>query len=1262
MNILSSLTLCALSVSSVFSVSAAPKFAPLAENAAPTGLEWQQEQNLKLNKEPQAATFTSFGDNLEGALKVLPENSAYQQSLNGDWKFNWVKEPDARPKDFFKKDFDASAWKTIKVPSSWQTQGYGTPIYSNQPYPFERNWPRVMDEPKDKRYTSYNERNPVGSYLRDFEVPATWEGRETYVQFNGVDSFFYLWINGRYVGFSKDSRNPARFDISPYLVPGKNTIALEVYRHSDGAYLECQDMFRLSGIFRDVSLISTPKLHIRDFFVHVNPASNLGFDFLPVDPVNPGKVEGDWRMLVDVDLSNLFPRQENVEGYSVSMALYNAEGKLVEPVTPKDKPYDGITEKTINLTGQDSFKTSLLAVYSKPLLWSAETPNLYTLVLSLKNKEGKTVEMVSSHVGFRNVCIKDGTFLVNGQPVKVKGVNRHETNPSTGHYVTRKQMEDEVALMKRGNINHVRNSHYPTDPYFYYLCDKYGIYVQDEANIESHGYYYGKESLSHPTEWLDAHVDRVMTMVERNKNHPSIVMWSLGNEAGPGRNFQIAEKTIKARDISRATHYERNNGLVDLGSNQYPSVDWVQGMAANKDYPKPYYISEYAHNMNNAMGNLVDYWAAIESSNRIMGGAIWDWVDQGLYKTMPSGERMIAYGGDFNDHPNSGQFVMNGTILSDLTPKPAYFEVQHVYQNIKASLTPEGQIAIFNKNFFQDLSDYDVTWSLLCDGKEVSEGVLEVPAVAPRQTVTVPASFLPKEYKPGALYSLRVNFNLKSDKAWAKKGYTLAFDQIELPNPAGERALFSAPKGKLTLSEKNTVITGKNFQVQFDATTGALKQITQDGKPLLVAPLEVNAFRGPSSNEGGEGSKWASSGLRQMKYEPISFEATEKDNVVIIKQSLLAKGVAPENIKDYGGNVTTIEKTAQSTNESHPHFVNNIEWHVYADGTVTCQSVLLPRGNPIALARLGYEFKLNPSLTNVTYLGAGPMENYPDRKSGAFLGQYKTTTKDSVFPYSRPQDTGNHEDTHWVALTNDKGQGVLIGTLDKPFAFSALPYTSTDLVLANHPVQLAKETDQTVLVLAAATRGLGGASCGPGPMGKDIIKANKPYKLSFSLRPITEKSVLETIRIPEAELDMTMVGRDNNFSVKTVSSVEPSDPAENAFDGDPTTIWHSQYGVTMGKYPHNLEIDFNKDLDIKGMTYLPRQDGTANGRVANYSIEVSTDGKTWKKVAEGTFANDADLKRVLFSAPEKARFMRFNALSEVNGSDFASAAEIGVIK
>ncbi|MEG0143416.1 MAG: glycoside hydrolase family 2 TIM barrel-domain containing protein [Akkermansia sp.] len=1244
------------------------------EEAAPTGLEWQQEQNLQLNKEAPRASFMSFSD-LDSALKILPENSAWWRSLDGDWKFNWAKDPDSRPKDFYKLDFDASKWANIRVPSSWQQQGYGVPLYSNQAYPFERNWPSVMDEPKNKAFTSYLHRNPVGSYRRDFEVPSDWDGREVYVQFDGVDSFFYLWINGKYVGFSKDSRNPALFDISPYLQKGKNVIAAEVYRHSDGAYLECQDMFRLSGIFRTVAIFSLPKVHIRDFFVNVNPVNCMDSQRLPINHTEPGDVKGDWRMLVDVDVQNLFSSRTPLDGYSVSMALYNEDNQLVDPVQQaKDSVlYLGAMEKTLRLSGMKNFKTSLMGIYASPKLWSAETPNLYTLVLTLKDKAGKEVEMVSSQVGFRNVVIKDNVFLINGQPVKLKGVNRHETNPSLGHTVTREQAEKEVAIMKRGNINHVRNSHYPATPYFYYLCNKNGIYVQDEANIESHGYYYDDVSLSHPVEWMPAHIDRIMNMVERNKNNPCVVMWSLGNEAGPGRNFQAAEKMVKSRDMSRPTHYERNNAIADVGSNQYPSITWTQEMAKNgKDGKLPFYISEYAHNMMNAMGNLVDYWDAIESSDYILGGAIWDWVDQGMYKTMPNGEKMLCYGGDFGDQPNSGQFVFNGVMLSDLTPEPGYFEVKKVYQNISVKLSPkEDNLVIFNKNFFISLDDYDIKWSLAEDGKEIKAGTLDIGTLAPRQTKEVPLSgFIPESLAPqkGKEYTLRIDFTLKADKPWAKKGYIQAYEQVNLTDLLTkklkeDKPVYKAPTGKLTLSADQTTITGDDFSIHFDPKTGSLDQYSLKGKNLLKTPMIVNALRCASSNEPGVMEKLASFGFRNMKHEVLSSQITAKESVVTIKQSIKIMGAQAEVIKNYGANTTTIEASKDIISDQSPHFIGNYEWTIYADGTIVCQSVLLPRGTVTDLLRIGYELQLPGNLANITYFGNGPYENYPDRKTASLLGIYKTTVNDSFVNYGRPEDCGNHENTRWVALTDDAGDGLLFATTQQPFAFSALAYTTSELILANHPIQLPKTTDKTVLVLASATRGLGGASCGPGPIERDIIKTNKPYMMSFSIRPVTKDSAFDTIRVPEANLDKTMITRTDTYTVKNVSSQELGDgDAEKALDNDPGTIWHSEYNKTVTKHPHTLDIDLGKMQSFSGMTYLPRQNGGNNGMVAKYSIGISKNGKTWTTVAEGNFPNSHDLQKVIFAKPVEARYLRFKALSEISGKDYATVAELDIIK
>lgn len=605
---------------------------------------------------------------------------------------------------------------------------YGDPLYSNQRVIFQHSWQPMNDwkggvmrtPPTD--WMTYRNRNEVGSYRRTFSVPADWKGQQIYLNFDGVDSFFYLYINGKYVGFSKNSRNLAEFDITPYLNKEgeENTVAVEVYRHSDGSFLESQDMFRLPGIFRTVALVAKPQVQVRD--IKAIPDLDETYSHATLH--------------ISAQLQNL--SKKAIKGYTLQYSLYanrlySDDNDLMEGVTAST-PLVG----KLNSKGEIMLETTLDAA-NKVKLWSAEAPYRYTLVGELKDAKGRTVQTFSTIVGFRKVEIKETPaekdefglagryYYLNGQPIKLKGVNRHENNTLLGHTATREQMENEIFLMKRGNINHVRNCHYPDAPYWYYLCDKYGIYLEDEANLESHEYYYGKQSLSHVPEFRNAHIARNMEMVHATVNHPSVVIWSLGNEAGPGKTFVDCYNAIKAYDTSRPVQYERNNDIVDMGSNQYPSIAWVQEAVQGKYKLKyPFHISEYAHSMGNACGNLIDYWNAIESTNFFMGGAIWDWVDQALNKQDPvTGKTYWAYGGDFgkDNKPNDGMFCMNGIVRPDFSPKAQYYEVKKVYQNVgvKAVDMKQGQIEIFNKNYFEPLRNYQIVWSLYKDGVCISK-------------------------------------------------------------------------------------------------------------------------------------------------------------------------------------------------------------------------------------------------------------------------------------------------------------------------------------------------------------------------------------------------------------------------------------------------------------------------------------------------------------------------------------------------------------
>ena len=774
---------------------------------APTGAEWESPENLALNKEQPHAYFFPFQD-LESARKVLPENSKFWQSLNGDWKFHWAPDPDSRPADFYQTNYDVTSWDVIPVPSSWNIYGiqkdgslkYGTPIYVNQPVIFQHSvkvddWRGGVMRTPPANWTTYKHRNEVGSFRRDFEIPQDWDGREVFISFDGVDSFFYLWINGKYVGFSKNSRNTANFNITPYLQKGKNIVAAEVYRSSDGSFLEAQDMFRLPGIFRTVALYSVPKVHFRDL--------------VAIPDLDATYTDGS--LTINADIRNL--DKKAAKDYKVYYSLY--ANKLY---SDENTLVDGVSSPVIEkIVPNEIGKVQTVFQVKAPNKWSAEFPYRYTLVAELKDKKNRTIETVSTIVGFRKVEIKDTPasedefglagryYYVNGKTVKLKGVNRHESNPAVGHAITREMMEKEIMLMKRANINHVRNSHYPDDPYWYFLCNKYGIYLEDEANIESHEYYYGAASLSHPVEWQNAHVARVMEMVHANVNNPSIVIWSLGNEAGPGKNFVAAYDALKKFDTSRPVQYERNNDIVDMGSNQYPSIGWVRGAVQGKyDIKYPFHISEYAHSMGNACGNLIDYWEAMESTNFFCGGAIWDWVDQSMYNYDPkTGTRYLAYGGDFGDTPNDGQFVMNGIVFGDLEPKPQYYEVRKVYQNIgvKAVDVEKGVFEIFNKYYFKNLADdYYLMWSVYEDGKAIQATLKKDINLAPRQRMQISLPYNRAAFKKDAEYFVKVQFILKDKMPWADKDFVMAEEQV-LVKEATDRPLISEVAGLPLLRE-----------------------------------------------------------------------------------------------------------------------------------------------------------------------------------------------------------------------------------------------------------------------------------------------------------------------------------------------------------------------------------------------------------------------------------------------------------------------------
>ncbi len=1274
------------------------------QQEAPTGWEWQSPDSVAVNKLQPHAWFFSFR-NIDEARKVLPENSSYWKSLDGMWKFHWAPNPDERPKDFFRTDYDVSKWDDIKVPMNWNMAGlqrdgknkYGDPLYSNQRVIFQHSWQPMNDwkggvmrtPPKD--WMTYRNRNEVGSYRRTFSVPADWKGQEIYLNFDGVDSFFYLYINGKYVGFSKNSRNLAEFNITPYLNKEgeENTVAVEVYRHSDGSFLESQDMFRLPGIFRTVALTAKPQVQVRDFKA------------IP----DLDETYSNAKLHITAQLQNL--SKKAIKGYTIQYSLYanrlySDENTLLSGVTASAK-----LAGKLNAKGEIELEATLDAA-NKVNLWSAEAPHRYTLVGELKDGKGRTVQTFSTFVGFRKVEIKETPaekdefglagryYYLNGQPIKLKGVNRHENNVKAGHTVSREQMEHEVFLMKRGNINHVRNCHYPDAPYWYYLCDKYGIYLEDEANIESHEYYYGKQSLSHVPEFRNAHIARNMEMVHATVNHPSVVIWSLGNEAGPGKTFVDCYNAIKAYDTSRPVQYERNNDIVDMGSNQYPSIAWVQGAVQGKYKLKyPFHISEYAHSMGNACGNLIDYWDAIESTNFFMGGAIWDWVDQALDKQDPvTGKTYWAYGGDFgkDNKPNDGMFCMNGIMRPDLTPKAQYFEVKKVYQNVgvKAIDMKQGQIEIFNKNYFEPLKNYQIVWSLYKDGVCVKknqplQGAKNIVGPREKGIYTLPYDYASLD--ANSEYFVTVQFLLGKDMPWAKKGYVQMEEQLRVkgadvaaPSIAAVAKTGKAMKYQLDKAAKRARITGDNFQVSFDLNTGAIYSLKY-GNQIIIKDgngPQLDAYRAPTDNDAGIGyhNAWFKNGLYDLQHVVKSWTCTpnKKDGTYKLDFTVESQGKEGCDV-NYGNcdrdpeSCYNFEKNKRALTDADLKFTSRQIYTIYKDGSIEMQSAIGANRSKVILPRIGYSMVLPSELNQYDYYGRGPVNNYNDRKTSQFIGWYHSPVAEQGIMLPKPQAQGNREEVRWCAVTNSQQQGVVFIS-DSTMSASALPWSQQELTLAAHPYQLPKSSG-THLHLDAKVTGLGGASCGQGgPLTPDQVRST-PTTFGFIIRPAVKSELPNLVKVSATGRKMVkdimqqMKQNQQNTGLQIVfaSSQEPDEgDASYLVDGDPSTIWHTMYSITLAKYPHWVDFDAGKQKVIKGFTYLARQDGSLNGCIKDYEIYVSNDNKNWgEPVAKGSFEKTAKLQKVMFGKPVKARYVRLRALNEQSGQDYASGAEFTLV-
>jgi len=1073
------------------------------DNYAQTGNEWQNPELLALNKLQPHAWFFSF-ENTEAARRVLPYESKLWQSLNGTWKFNWAPDPDHRPEGFYSENYDVSGWDDLTVPGCWNVQGiqkdgslkYGVPIYCNQPVIFQHkvavdDWRGgVMREPKED-WVTYRHRNEVGSYRRSFTIPANWQDKEVYISFDGVNSFFYLWINGRYVGFSKNSRTTASFDITRFLKPGENSVAVEVYRNSDGSFLEAQDMWRLPGIYRSVSLQAKPKMQISDLIVRTTD-------------LKKGTVKVE---------ANLFNGQ-NIALNNLTLSYNVYQCKLWEDENSPVKGLQGIAQKIDVITADSHLPVITEIAIPNALWWSSETPYRYILVGTLKDEHGQTLETVSTYFGVKQVEIHDTKaeedefglagryFYVNGKPIKLKGVNRQEINLATGNTITHDQITEEVMLMRRGNINHVRTSHYSNDPFWFYTCDKYGIYLEDEANIESHEYYYGKASLSHVAEFRNAHIARVMEAAHAHVNSPCVVIWSLGNEAGPGDNFKAAYAALHDFDPTRPVQYERNNDIVDMGSNQYPGIDWIREAVKGRmtDIKYPFHVSEYAHSMGNAGGNLEDYWAAIESTNFFCGAAIWDWVDQALWNYTPNGTRYMAYGGDFGDKPNDNTFCMNGILFPDHTPKPEFEEVKKVYQYYDVVGVGNDSIEVHNKHYFVPNAQVKLLWSLYKDGIQISEPQLladtkALPAPRERKLFALPIDRTTLD--ANAEYFVRLQFVQTNDVPWAKQGYVQAEEELLLQTPAlknsaaADANLKALHSGEFTYQQSETKIDiqGKDFAVTFDNETGTLARLSYHGKEYITPGNgpQFNGYRAAVDNDNWWGPvSWIDNGLWNME----------------------AKSQGSAVVKMHDTGILEIQYNVQCQGpDADSLFIVYAKqiWYVYPDGSIELKSGLHASDPEASLARCGYAMKFDKSLDQYAYYGRGPRNNYADRCSGSMHALYRSSVQEMFEPFPRPQDMANRQDVRWCALTDRLGQGLQFvlypNDAEKKGCASVLPYSDLDLAYAEHPYQL-PVSDGTYLHLDAAVTGLGGNSCGQGgPLEEDRVTA-QDRTFGFMIRPL----------------------------------------------------------------------------------------------------------------------------------------------------------------
>lgn len=1053
--------------------------------------DWENPEVFEHNKEAGRVIFYSYGSE-ENALLQKPEASDNYLSLDGKWKFHLSKNPESRPKDFYKDDYDITAWDLIRVPGNWEMQGYDVPIYVNIPYEFaDKRTPitELKDGPEPPRVPK--DYNPVGSYKHQFMLPENWGNRQVFIHFGSVKSAFYLWINGQMVGYSEGSKLPSEFNITPYINVGQNnTLAVEVYRWSDASYLECQDFWRMSGIHRSVFLYSQPNIRISDYEV--------------VSSLDGSYTNGVFKLFVEI--KNHLEKTSNV---NVEYTIFEGQ-KLVSSQNTSIK-ING------NQTLEHFFETNIPNVKQ----WSAEKPNLYTLLISFKDKKGNIIESTASQIGFRKVEIKNGLLLVNGMPITLKGTNIHEHNPETGQYITEAVMLKDIQLMKQNNFNAVRLSHYPFPQRWYELCDQHGLYVVDEANIESHGMHYGERSLAKFPEWGKAHLDRMLRMQERDKNHPSVIIWSMGNEAGNGINFYEGYEAMKANDRSqRPVQYER----VEIGSRFAMQFDWNSDIIVPQ-YPepetleffgqmkldRPFIPSEYAHNMGNSTGNFQEYWEEINKYPQLQGGFIWDWVDQGLLATDSFGKPFYAYGGHFGKGmPSDGNFLFNGILFPDRTIKPAMHEVKKAQEPIRFRLLSVykqiARVQVENLYDFTSLDEFEFIAYVKADGKILQSLKVENIKAIPQTGQTIELDLSGISIMPDTEYFLFIEARTMANTIMVPASHLVANHQFILPwheDAPIERIQFTSPE----MIETDKSITFKNdtFELVIDKTTGFITSYIFNKTSFLKegTAIRPDFWRAVTDNDFGNG----------MPTENINWKKASKN----------IKLIGLKTTKENNGKWKT--EASWLLPEVNTTFISS--YFISGDGSIQIYNTLKATTTEKSdIPRIGMVLCMNSEFENFSWFGRGPWENYCDRKSSAFVDVYQSNVTEQMVPYIRPQENGNKTDVRWAALTNNDGAGLMAVCyhIDKEgFETTAMPYLSQDfdareyydygpinkeLKIINH----VKKRDFIRWNIDYGQRGLGGVDSWYSlPLDKYRLKYNQDYQYGFYLIPVNAKNIQELI-------------------------------------------------------------------------------------------------------------------------------------------------------